>query len=667
MSLSWNLCGPPFLNGDLHVGHGVNFIIKDFTLRYQKQILKEQAKWMYNFDCHGLPVEREAQKIISLNENLVDKCLELNEIFYRKGIKTLNKLNLLHHVSDLNTLCTNDLDYKVKEMNFLSDLYEKGKIYRDLSHTPFCYWCNSPLANAEIEKKEIMEKIYIIPARLTTGIRKGCDLLFATTEFETVLQNVAIGVNPEHLYSTENGVVSGLEVGEDPVKGKELSNSSYQIQLGDRVIRGTVICSTEVHSNLSSTDTILSRYASVGFSPWGGLLDYKLVLENNIMSKQQIQDQWRSRSLERVTSLNTDLKEIPLVKVLTRNCSQEVCWRCSHKVGYALSEQWYLNINSLERKILSSVGCIGSNDYPLLQETRKFFQNPIDWNISRSRTYGTPLPLVVCSCGNVKPIYYKISDFLEKRECFVDKLPLVLKRKGVDLSCPCGKSYQPLRYTVDVWVDSGFLPLYYSDSGEYPTLIEGIDQKRGWFYTTAVLSVLKNGKLPYKSLYYTGWMLNNARKISKSNNTLGTLDELLDHVNIMNLRSYALTNANSSNTQYSIELVENEKKYCNSITNALKFISQDDFKDVPLTTSEEFSKEWIELSKLQRMLENFFLTHQYDKYWNTLKDHFLKVYSRGYINQYKKELSVKNKSFLKEYGLRLLKYISPVLGLTNST
>lgn len=659
-TLSWTLCGPPFLNGALHVGHGVNFIIKDFTLRYQTEILNVHADWTYNFDCHGLPIEREVQKTLQPGEDLVSKCLELNDRCYKEGSDTLNKLNLLHPVTLKNTVCTNEVQYKVKLMNFLSNLYAENKLYRKQKHTPYCHHCASSLANAEIEKKQIKEYIYLIIANITSGVYKSNKLLFATTELETVYQNTAIGLNPDHLYGLEEGMISGVPAGV-LIKGSELEGASYQIIVEDKSIYGSIVCSKEVHSNLSSEDTVLSTYASVGLSPWGGELDYKLVVENNILTPDEIKQTAEIQRVERIETIKKNRK-VPLLKKLPRSILQEICWRCGHKVSLALTEQWYIEINSKERTILSGVGDIGCNDKKTLLQTAKFFSNPTDWNISRSREYGTPLPLIHCPCGIVRGVEYSVSDFLDRTECFPAKIPAVLKRKGVDLNCDCGGVFTPTPYSVDVWVDSGFLPLYFGLPEVYPTLIEGIDQKRGWFYTTAVLSVLKNQRLPYENLYYTGWILNNARKVSKSNNTLGTLDDLLKNTNVLNLRSYALTNANSANTEYSLNLVESQKKYINTILNIKKFLELDDIKQAGPVDPQMFNVELNKLKELELTLHNCFINLQYDKYWVILKDHLLQIYSRGYINLYKSNMTTEQAAFLKHYGLVLLKYASPVLG-----
>ena len=665
MTLSWTLQGPPFLNGSLHVGHGVNIIIKDFTLRFQKQILNQSAPWYYNFDCHGLPIEREVEKIIKPGDSFIDKCLELNDKFLEEGIETLNRLNLLHLVTKENILCTNEIKYKVKLMNFISELFEQKKLYLDLKHIPYCYNCNSPLANAEIEKKEIEENIYLICAEIIDKKYKSYKLIFATTELETVLQNKAICLNPNHKYGLKNKTISGV-IEPEFILGSQLEGMKYKIYTTEKQIVGTILCSELIHSSQFSEKSILSTYASVGLSPWGSELDYNLILKNNILTKKEIDSECENQRIER-TIIVKNKKQIPYVQLLKRKCLHEVCWRCNNKIAYTLTEQWFLNINSAERDLLSNVKFIGSNDKNVLNETHKFFSNPVNWNISRYRVFGTPLPILKCDCGNLKSILYEEEDFKSRNECYYPMLNTVLERKNIDLSCFCGKKYAPIQNSLDVWLDSGFLPLYFDLKEPYAVLIEGVDQKRGWFYSTAVLSVMSSFKnLPYKNLYYTGWILNNARKISKSNNTLGTLKELLDNTEILNLRSYAITNANSSDTEYSLDLVNQEKKYVNAIINAKKFLNNRIFQNDLKVNVQLFKNELLKLKELQDYLNLCFFNNQYDKYWITLKNHFLQVYSRDYINTYKKNTSMEEACFLKEYGCRLFKYIYPVLGISLS-
>ena len=96
--------------------------------------------------------------------------------------------------TEKNTIFTNDIEYKVQVMNYIGQLYNQKKLYKTLNHTPYCYYCSSSLANAEIEKKEIQEKIYLLSAELIDGDYAGFKLLFATSELETVYQNQPIRI-----------------------------------------------------------------------------------------------------------------------------------------------------------------------------------------------------------------------------------------------------------------------------------------------------------------------------------------------------------------------------------------------------------------------------------------------------------------------------------------
>ena len=669
MNLSWVLNGPPFTSGDLHIGHGVNILVKDFCLRYQKTILQQEGFWNYSFDCQGLPIERNVEK---QEGDLIENCLKYSNFYFQKGLKTLNKLNLLHQATETNTLLTNSLDYKLALTSFVSKLYQKGLLYKSSKHINYCYNCETSLANAEIESQKIDWKVYVFKAHLK-NFALADSILFATTRPETVFLNKALVVHPEHMYGLIKGVLSGaFKEATQVLKGSLLEGVSYELlDRFDQVIsRGKILLSdTEVYSNQLKTyedASILGDYACVGLSPWGDLKDYTLIVNNGIMTEKEIRDSMKSSCIVASTLLKDgSLENLKVEKVYTYQKFCDSCWRCKTKVSYALGDQWYLKISSDSRALLAQVETIKCNNLKLLKETAKFFSNEIDWCISRSRKYGTPLPIFECTkCGFHKTVDYT-SLKLSQETFFYSKITQ-------EEPCTCGGFLKQVPFSLDVWIDSGFIPLYLNPSGveAYETFIEGIDQKRGWFYSTAVLSVLNNGRLPYKGLTYLGWIMNQRKKISKSSNTLVSLETLLDQVDLLNLRSYALSRANSTPAEFSSELINLEKKYVNVIFHLKKLLSMETYT---FELSESLIKELYEssfkehlkeLDSLETLLRTKFLQLEFSSYWQILKNHLLLVYSRKLINTHKKDQSFLTRAFLKYYGVRLLKYVDPVLGLS---
>lgn len=669
------LQGPPFVSGDLHIGHGINLIIKDFVLRYQ--INSDPFKFVYNYDCHGLPTERQIEKKLARSDpNFLKTCLDYVKVTSKKMSSVIDALKLKDQTSN-NELLTVNLDYKVRLIQFLKSLYDRGLIYRSLKHVNYCYYCSTTLANAEIVNLEHKVPVYVVKALLTSGEYKGYNLLFATTELTTIPFNCAIALNQNHQYHLNQNekIISGLKnPGQKSIKANFLQDSTYEIvsKEGKLFSKGVVVVSSIVHSDSETSEksSLLSQFASVSLSPWNNPKDYDVIcdklphLQNRILNENDRAIKLRQEYLKKENQL---IGDAPIVQIFYQSKNYDSCWRCNNRSGYALNDQWYLKIGSeIRKKICYQLQKVNFNSSKLKTQTIKFFEKDVDWAITRSRVYGTPFPVATCSnCKTFRAVTYNRSDFLSEEECFYSHLDLLIAKKShlqKDLICECGKTLEALKLSTDVWIDSAFLPLYYGTTFDY--FVEGIDQMRGWFYGTAILYYLQHQKLPYRNLVYLGWVENNGRKISKSTNTLGTLDQLLKKVDLNCLKSYALTNANYNNTEFSLELIDSQKKYTNNIKNCIKFIAMLK-KEVQNFTKEQVYQKYpelmVELELFLEKIKSFFKQLKFDKYWYELKNHFLMAYSRKLINEHKKSLTPDLKKLLIYYGETLLTYVKPVL------
>lgn len=654
------LQGPPFLTGSLHIGHGVNLFVKDFYMRYQDVIKNRSINFVHNFDAQGLPVEN-----IVLKENLHEKnskehifsCLDYTKRVQKQMENVISKMGIYDSCPP-KTLTTTNLDYKVKLMRFLVELYDKGLIYSNFKHIDYCYDCGSTLANIQLEDKKIKGKVYVFKAKLEEN-----SILFATTEPQTVFHNTDLFLSPTHeygLYEIGNErIYSGVELPGvllKKIKGSDLKGLAYEIEKTN--VKGFLKTSNQVLTNkdvCGGQTPYIKDYACLSVSPWGSVKDYQL----SSLSKTKIHEESSNVCRDRCEKKKTwESYNLDVFKILEYEKNYDTCYRCKNKVGKALITQFYLKIEDKTRnKMVEDLKKVTFNDPLLREETIKFFSVPVDWAITRDRKFGTPFPVVKCKCGEVNVLNFYKEDFENESDCFTPLMSEVCKKKGT--FCQCGKLCVPTQ-SVDVWIDSGFLALYYEK--DYDCFIEGVDQKRGWFYCSAVLYYLKYGKLPYKNLVYLGWLVKRGgSKISKSLDTSYKMEDILKQNDYFCLRSFAISKASPNIAQYGPEIVELEKKYVNVILNVVKFLKglpEQAKKDLVFnqTTKTYFDQGELLIKKLEEKFEKL----QFHSYWELLKNYWLKEYSRKIINNHKKQ-GIQMKKLWWFLGLKLLKYTYPII------
>jgi isoleucyl-tRNA synthetase len=607
--------GPPTANGKPGIHHVMSRTLKDLTCRY-KTMQGYQVKRKAGWDTHGLPVEIEVEKKLNLkNKHDIESYgLEAFNKQCKESVFQYEKLwrdmtERMAYLIDLdNPYITLDNNYIESVWWILDKFYKEGLVYEGHKILPYCSRCGTGLASHEVAQgyEEIKTETVIAKFKL-----KGKDEYFLawTTTPWTLPSNVALTVNPEvdYLKVKQNDEVyyvgkdlANKVLGEDyevleEMKGKDLELIEYEQLIPFIKVDGKaffVTCADYV--------TTEDGTGIVHSAPAFGEDDYNTGMKYGLSVIQPVSEDgkftetpWEGKF---VMDADTDIigwlrENGKLYKKERVAHNYPHCWRCKTPLLYYAKPSWYIEITKLKDKLIENNN--GVNWYPDFVGEKRFgnwLENLNDWAISRSRYWGTPLPIWRCGdCGHTASVGSR-TELVEKAIEDIDT-SIELHRPYVDdvhLKCEkCNGKMTREKDVVDVWFDSGAMPFAqhhypFEHKDDFDSLFpadficEGIDQTRGWFYSLLAISTFVTGKAPYKNVLVNDLVLDKeGKKMSKSKgNTVDPFD-LFDRYGADVLRWYVIyVSPPWTPTKFDEDgLREVESKFFRSIRNVYNFFS----------------------------------------------------------------------------------------------
>ncbi len=572
--------GPPFTNGDVHIGTALNKLLKDMVLRAQS--MKGFATpYVPGWDCHGLPIEHKVSKLLREKHETLDTaalrkaCADFSESYIEKQRKQFKRLGVLADWA--NEYKTKDPAYEAVILRTFAAFVEKGLVYRSKKPVYWSIPCETALAEAEIEYKDhTSPSIWVkFPVPADQAVQKGLPtdkplfvVIWTTTPW-TLPANMAVAVHPQAVYEvidapTERYLVA-RQLGEDvrthaglPAEtpsvaqktGAELEGLGARHPFIDRV--SPVVLADYV--------TMDSGTGAVHTAPGHGPDDYLTGLRYKIDIYCPLDDKGRyvddgkmPAELVGVSVLETNGKCPANEKVLeimkargallaleSLSHQYPYCWRSKTPVIFRAMDQWFVSLDKdgLREKALGAIG--GVKWIPAYGEKRirGSVEARPDWCISRQRAWGMPIPAFYTQDGEAfidADVIRQVADRVEKEGTqfwFEEEAPSILS--GMKL--PQGWDAAALRRgtdTLDVWIDSGCshravlqgsrpgLPLHWPAD----IYLEGSDQHRGWFQSSLWTAMIADGAAPYKTVVTHGFIVDEQkRKISKSDGKPQTAD-----------------------------------------------------------------------------------------------------------------------------------------------
>ncbi len=548
--------GPPTANGKPHIGHVLTRVIKDLIPRYRTMkgySVQRKAGW----DTHGLPVELEVEKQLGISgkpqienygiEDFVKKCKDSVFTYQSEWEEMSDRVGFWADMD--NPYVTYHNDYIESVWWALKTIWDKKLLYKGHKIMPYCPRCGTSLSSHEVAQgyKDVKEAS-LIAKFIVKGKTNEYILAWTTTPW-TLPSNVALCVNPHETY------VKVKVADETFILAEALLDTVIkdEYEVIEKYI-GTDLCGLEYEPlyDFAKLDKkghfiVADNYVTmsdgtgiVHIAPAFGEDDSRVGKENDLPFVNLVNTQgkfvdavepWKGMFVKDVDKLVIrDLKDRnQLFEVINFEHSYPFCWRCDTPLLYYACDTWFIKMSAVRDKLLANNETVNwMPDNIKHGRFGNFLENVIDWGLSRSRYWGTPLPIWLCECGH----HECIGSIAELKEKGID-VPedIELHKPYVDnvyLTCEkCGGKMKRVSEVIDCWSDSGSMPFaqwhYPFENKEmfdnnFPAdfISEAIDQTRGWFYTLIAISTLLFDKAPYKNVVVLGHVQDkDGRKMSK--------------------------------------------------------------------------------------------------------------------------------------------------------
>lgn len=677
--------GPPYSNGDIHMGHALNKILKDFIVRY-KMLRGFYTPFIPGWDNHGMPIEKEVQEEI-LREKIKPEVLLVRQrcrafaarfVEVQKGqFKRLGIIGDWDH-----PYLTMDNEYEAELLRIFGELYFKGYIYRALKPILWCPNCQTALAEAEIEYQEKVSPSIWVAFPLKDGkgkIEDAYAIIWTTTPW-TLPGNVAIMIHPDFSYLLVEVGGKRYLIAKDNLERvkEELGWDKFEIkgEFKGRNLEGLVFSHPfiERDSPLILSEFVTAEQGSglVHCAPGHGEEDYIVGKAYNlpILSPVNAEGKFSEEAgelagLSVMKEGNTAVISILQEKGLLLKLSEIVheyphCWRCKKPLIFRATVQWFMSIDHQQHrdKCLREIENTQWIPPQMINRIYNMVKTRPDWCLSRQRAWGVGIPAFYCeSCGEV----------IITPET-VERVYNIVREKGADawfelpseeilpagFTCPkCGGSrFRKEKDILDVWFDSGSSHLCVLDkrkdlSWPADVYLEGADQHRGWFNSSLMIGVAIKGRAPYKVVITNGWVLDaEGHPMHKSLGNVISPLEVVERFGADVLRLWVSSLNCTEDVHMSFEIVEQVAESYRKIRNTLRFIVGNlyDFNPAFALPKEMlFSLDRFMLSKLQGFLKS--VTEAYDAFqfhraYHTIMDFCVNWLSSLYLDILKDRLYI---------------------------
>ena len=559
--------GPPYANGNIHLGHAFNKLLKDFIVK-SKTMAGFDSPYVPGWDCHGLPIE------IKVDSELGSKKAQMSTVEIRRACRayaqkyvnlqssSFQRLGVMGRWED--PYLTMAPEYQAAIAGAFVDFYAKGYVYRGLKPVNWCISCRTALAEAETEYENHKSPSIWVKFKLISAVeavdptlagRDVFGLIWTTTPW-TIPANLGLSFHPRLEYVAVESP-QGLMIVADGLLAqvaKDLNWESHEIVAhfpGSR-LEGAMFAhpfaQRESKAVLGEHVTLEQGTGIVHTAPGHGMDDYIVGLQNGLAVYCPVDAAGRlyhteaepghlPEELVGLTVWEANAKVLELLTAVdalagrrTIEHSYPHCWRCHKPTIFRATEQWFIGMekNNLRQQALEAIKRV--KWMPTWGEER--ISNMIaarpDWCISRQRTWGVPIVAFTCnSCGELVKdrtiLDAVVAQFkTHSADIWYEKTPAELLPEG--FACgSCGASdFSKEKDILDVWFDSGsshlaVLNQRYDLPWPADLYLEGGDQYRGWFHSSLLVGIGTKGDAPYRGCLTNGWALDDkGRAMSKS-------------------------------------------------------------------------------------------------------------------------------------------------------
>ena len=605
--------GPPYANGEIHIGHALNKVLKDTIVRF-KNLQGYYTPYVPGYDTHGLPTEKRAIQVLGINRNEIsvskfrDTCRDFALQFVDKQTEGFKRLGVLGDWE--NPYITLKPEFEARQIGVFGEMYKKGYIYKGLKPVYWCTDCETALAEAEIEYKDSKTTSIYVKFPLKDGKgkidEKNTFFVIWTTTPWTLPGNMGITVGGDYEYSvvdvgSEKYVIAtelvdkvmGLAKIENyktvqTIEGKELEGMLCKHPFLDRDSRVV----------LGSDDTIVVELdtgtGAVHTAPGYGKEDYLCGLKNGLDIVVTVDGKGhQTEGAGPFAGMYYEKSNKAIIEWLEEKGyllqkeelvhSYPHCWRCKNPIIFRATDQWFASVDGFRNETLEAIKKV--KWVPAWGEERitSMVKDRNDWCISRQRTWGVPIPIFYCEdCGkeyitdeSIKKIQ-KIFREKGSNAWFDLEEKELLPENAKCSNCGC-THFKKETDIMDVWFDSGssHQGVLVERGIDYPAdlYLEGQDQYRGWFQSSLLTAIATSGVAPYKNILTHGWVVDGeGKKMSKSLGNGISPQDIIKEYGADILRLWVISSDFKSDVSISKDILKQISEVYRKIRNTARYI-----------------------------------------------------------------------------------------------
>ena len=624
--------GPPYANGDIHIGHAVNKVLKDIIVK-SKSLSGFDAPYVPGWDCHGLPIELNVEKKkgkagVKIDANSFRaECRKYADVQVAKQKLDFQRLGILGDWN--NPYLTKDFQYEADIVRALGKIVDNGHVSKGYKPVHWCTECGSALAEAEVEYKDKQSDAIDVKFRIIDHsifkVDKPVSVVIWTTTPWTLPANEAVALHPEMSYvladTGDEYLLLAQDLAQDALARYELKASiapmvftgsdleGLQVQhpfydkqvpiiLGDHVTTDAGTGAVHTAPAHGQEDFIVGKQYDL---PVNCPVDGRGVFfEDTELLAGQFIFKANASVIEILKSTNTLVKHAPLVH------SYPHCWRHKTPVIFRATPQWFVSMqdNGLRDAVNAEIPKVDWIPDWGKKRIELMVGNRPDWCISRQRFWGVPITLFTHKqTGQLHPdtqaLFVSISAMIEK-----EGIEAWFETDIKDLLGADAQDYEKATDTLDVWFDSGvshFAVLKARDglSDVADLYLEGSDQHRGWFQSSLISSVAINGKAPYKQVLTHGFTVDkDGKKMSKSLGNVMSPQKVVNNLGADILRLWIASTDYTGEMTVSDEILNRSADSYRRIRNTMRFMLANTSGFSPVQNAIEFDNmldldKWI--------------------------------------------------------------------------
>lgn len=715
--------GPPYANGNIHLGTALNKILKDFIVK-TKTMQGYKSPYLPGWDCHGLPIEIKVDQLLGKKKKELS-IIEIREECRKYALKYVNiqreqfkRLGVFGEWEK--PYLTMNPEYEGEVLRHLASFFASGNVYKGKRPVHWCPHCQTALAEAEIEYKDHKSpSIYVkfpvisdLSQKFSVLKNKKVYVLIWTTTPWTLPANLAIAFHPGHEYAAfqANGEVYIAAKKLIPVLAEELGFKGTKILA---TFFGKDIEGLKAHHPFIDRESIfvLADYVTLdqgtgcvhtapghGYEDYLTSLAYKLEIYTPVDRQGRFVPQVEKYGGMDVFEANKVIikdmeKDGTLLKVDEIVHSYPHCWRCKNPVIFRATAQWFISMdrNDLRKKALEEIKKV--HWIPSWGEERiaNMVKARPDWCISRQRSWGVPIPAFYCHhCGQIlanEEIALRVGDIFAKEGSnawYIKKAEELLPSSAKCDKCG-SKKFNKENNILDVWFESG---ASHNVLGKRKDLtwpsdlyVEGHDQYRGWFNSSLLVGVGAKSSVPYKTVITHGFVLDEqGRGMSKSLGNFIEPEEIISINGAEILRLWVAMLNYKEDARFGNEILKRLIEAYRKIRNTWRFILGNIYDFVPngeIVSASDMKPldRWAleKFSRLGRRILKAYNNYEYHVVFHTIYNFFTVELSSFYLDVLKDRLYCSGKkSFLRKSAqtalFQLLKWtlilMAPILPFT---